>query len=267
MLIIGERINGMFKNVREAIQSKDKGAIQDLARRQVEAGASMLDVNVGPASDQPQEAMVWLVETIQEAVDVPLSLDSANLDVVRVGLEAREGRKSLINSTTGHQEKLDQYFPLAKEYNASLIGLTIDESGVPSTVDGRVEIAMKILAAALEHEFPLEELYIDPIVLPVNVAQDQCPHILQALSQFQILSDPPPHTVVGLSNVSQRCQERSLINRTYLVMCMAHGLDAAIVDPLDKNLMDAMITAELLLNKNIYCDSFLEAYRKSMAAG
>jgi 5-methyltetrahydrofolate corrinoid/iron sulfur protein methyltransferase len=105
-------------------------------------------------------------------------------------------------------------------------------------------------------------VYLDPIVLPVNVAQAQAREVLEAIREFRLLSDPAPHTVIGLSNVSQRTKHRSLINRTFLAMAVANGLSAAILDPLDKELMDAMITAELMLNKNIYCDSFLEAYRK-----
>lgn len=264
MLIIGERINGMFKDVKKAIRNQDKGPIQDLARRQVEAGASMLDINVGTASANPKETMVWLVEATQEVVDVPLSIDSPNLEVVRAGLEACKG-SALINSTTGKQEHLEKFLPLAKEFDASLIALTIDEEGVPSTTEGRVDIAMRILATAMEYDIMPDKLYIDPIVLPVNVAQDQPAKVFEALSQFQMLSDPPPHSVVGLSNASQRCLERPLINRIYLVMAMAHGLDSAILDPLDKDLMDAMITAEILLNKSIYSDSYLQAYRMSAA--
>lgn len=262
MLIIGERINGMFKNVREAIVTGDKSIVQDLAKRQLAAGAHMLDVNVGPATDEKEKAMVWLVEAIREVTDAPLSIDSPNIAVVRAGLEVA-GPGSLINSTTGKAEDLEKFLPLAREKEASIIGLTIDESGVPSTTEGRVEIAMRILAAAMEHDIPPDRLYIDPIVLPVNVAQDQPIRVFQALSQFAMLSDPPPHSVVGLSNASQRCQERELINRTYLVMAMAHGLDAAILDVFDTELMNAMITAELILNKAIYCDAYLEAYRKS----
>lgn len=266
MIIIGERINGMFKGVRAAIQEKNPAYIQELARKQIEAGASILDVNVGPASDQPKETMIWLVNSIQEAVDVPLSIDSPNAEVIEAGLQLCR-RPALINSTTGKQADLDRLLPLAQQYGASIIGLTIDESGVPSTAEARVEIGLRIVAEAMAYDITPDRLYIDPIVLPVNCAQDQLPGVLAAIGQFQMVSDPPPHTVVGLSNVSQGTLFRSLVNRTYLVMCMAHGLDSAILDPNDTELMDAMITAELLLNKTIYCDSYLEACRKSKRVG
>ena len=261
MIVIGERINGMFKKVKQAVADKDKGVIQDIARQQVEAGASILDINVGPASADPVGTMEWLVEATQDAVDVPLSIDSAKYEAVEAGLKVRTG-KSVINSTTGHQESLDKYFELAKAHNAAIIALTIDERGVPGDVDGRVEIAMRALEAALVHDIALDDLYIDPIILPVNVAQPQAGNVLEAASQFKFLSDPPPHIVIGLSNVSQKAVNKHLIDRTFLVMCIAAGLDSAIMDPLDSDLMDAMITAELLMNKNIYCDSFLDAYRR-----
>lgn len=261
MIVIGERINGMFKKVKQAIADQDKTAIQDIAREQVEAGASILDINVGPASDDPVGTMEWLVRATQEAVDVPLSIDSAKFEAVEAGLKVRTG-KSVINSTTGHPEKLEKFFTLAKAYDAGIIALTIDERGVPGDVDGRLEIAMRALEAAVMHDLALEDLFIDPVILPVNVAQPQAVNVMQALGQFKLLADPPPHFVIGLSNVSQKAANKHLIDRTFLVMAVAAGLDSAIMDPLDKDLMDAMITSELLLNKNIYCDSYLEAYRK-----
>ncbi len=261
MIIIGERINGMFKKVREAIQQKDATYIQDLATRQVKAGASMLDINVGTASTDPTKDMVWLVNAVQSVVSVPLSIDSARHEPMEAGLAAVKGKR-MLNSTTGKEVDLAKLLPMAKKYNASVIGLTIDEEGVPSTTDKRVEIAAKILAAAMDQGIGADELYIDPITLPVNCAQDQPERVFAALTQFRMLADPPPHTVIGLSNISQRLKEHQLLNRTFLLMCMAHGLDSAIVDPLDEELMRASLTGDLLMNRFIYADSYLEASRK-----
>jgi 5-methyltetrahydrofolate corrinoid/iron sulfur protein methyltransferase len=261
MLVIGERINGMFQDVAIAIKEKNKEAIQDLAKKQVSCGASMLDVNVGPAVKDAGDAMKWLVETIQEAVDVGLSLDSTKPAVIEEGLKVAK-KKAMINSTTADKEKLDILVPMAKKYNSRLIGLTLGKSGVPRDRAQRSEYAAGILTACVEVGFNVEDLYIDPVVLPVNVAQPQGIEVLEALREFKLLYNPAPKTVVGLSNVSQGADNRSLINRIFLIMAQAQGLDAAIVDPMDNELMDAMITAELLLNKNIYCDSYLDAYRK-----
>lgn len=261
MLVIGERINGMFKDVGKAIANREKEVIQKLARDQVAAGAGMLDVNVGPAAADALEAMKWLVETVQEATDVPLALDSTKPDVIEEGLKLVKS-KAMINSTTADKERLDVLLPMAKKYNAQLIGLTMDKKGIPRDKNQRSEFAAQIISACMEQGLDLADVYLDPIILPVNVAQPQGLEVLEAIREFRLLADPPPKTVVGLSNVSQGVENRSLINRTFLVMTAACGLEAAIADPLDKELMDALITAELLLNKHIYCASFLDAYRK-----
>lgn len=261
MLIIGELINGMYKQVGKAIVEKDKKTIQKLAREQVEQGANMLDVNTGPVAKDPIDAMKWLAETIQEVVDAPLCLDSTKTQVIEAGLKLAN-KKAMINSTNADDEKLNTLLPIAKQYNAQIIGLTMDKGGVPRDRFKRSELALKIISSCMEYGIDLEDVYIDPIVLPVNVAQSQAIEVLESIREFKVISDPPPKTVVGLSNVSQGAKDRSLINRTFLVMATAFGLSAAIVDPLDKELMDAMITAELILNKNIYCDSYLDAYRK-----
>ncbi|MBI4278315.1 MAG: dihydropteroate synthase [Armatimonadetes bacterium] len=257
MFVIGERINGMFRSVARAIRERDAAAIADLARRQVAAGAQALDLNTGPTGDDPAEVMTWLVQTVQEAVDVPLSMDSPKPAVVAAGLRACRGR-AIINSTTGARERLDALLPLAQEFGASLIALTIDERGIPRNAAARAEIALGIVAAAVEAGLPTDRLYLDPIVLPVSAAQDQCREALEAIGAFRSLCQPPPHILIGLSNVSQGAPNRPLINRTYLVMAMALGVDAAIADPLDRDLMDALRTASILLNQEIYAEGYLQ---------
>ena len=261
MLVIGERINGMFDDVKAAIKERNAKVIQDLAKRQVESGASVLDVNVGPSSGDPQGVMKWLIEVIQEVTPAALAIDSPNIKVVKGAFEVCKN-EAIINSTTGQKEKMEALIPLAVEKKASIIGLTMDEKGIPRDADLRAEIAVRIVTYAGECGLPIENLYIDPIILPCNVAQPQARHVLETIKQVKILSDPAPKTVIGLSNVSQGTKDRELINRIYAVMAITAGLDAAIMDPMDDDLMNAVITAELLLNKNIYCDSFLKAYRK-----
>jgi len=263
MEAIGERINGMFKAIGQAIRETDVSVIEDMARRQEEAGADVLDLNVGPAAEDREAAMRWLVETVQGVSELPLAIDSTNPDVMRAGLEACSNPgQAIINSTTGEQEKLNAMMPMAAEHGCSIIGLTIDEEGVPGTAEGRMEVALKLLASAMEHGVPTDRLYVDAVILPVNALQDTPPRVLDVISQVRMLADPPPKTVLGLSNVSQGSTLRPLLNRTYLVMCLARGLSAAIVDALDEELMDAMIAAEVLMNRAVYADDFLKAYRK-----
>ena len=261
MYVIGERINGMFKDVREAIRRKDAAVIKNLARRQIEAGATALDVNVGPAAANAEEAMLWLVENIRSVTDAPLAIDTAKWEVMASIVPRVPGDK-LLNSSKADPEILAQYLGLAVENGAGLIGLTIDADGVPGNIEKRFELGAQIIALSADAGLPIDKLFIDPIILPVNVAPKNPAHCLAAISQIRAFADPPPHLVLGLSNVSQRCSNRELINRSYLAMAMACGLDAAIMDPFDTELMNTAITGDLLQGKMIYCDSYLDAARR-----
>jgi 5-methyltetrahydrofolate corrinoid/iron sulfur protein methyltransferase len=260
MYVIGERINGMFQDVRKAIRKHDKKIVQELAGKQAQAGAAALDLNVGPASADAAGAMLWLVETVRAVSELPLCIDSPKFEVQKQVIPQVPGQK-IINSSKADDEELERFVALAVEHHAGLVGLTIDQGGVPANAEKRVELGATIASKAQEKGLPMERLFIDPIILPVNVAPQQPGNVLAALSQLKMISDPPPHLVLGLSNVSQNCSNRELINRTYLIMALAAGMDAAIMDPLDTELMNAAITTELLQGKAIYCDSFLDAQR------
>lgn len=263
MFLIGERINGMFKDVAKAIKEKDKSAIQALAEKQVSCGANALDINVGPASSDPKEAMAWLVKTVTEVANISLCIDTTKQDVMEAGLSLCKS-KSIINSVNANEEKMKNLFSLAKKYDASIIGLTMDKAGIPKDSEGRLELAIKLVASCMEHGMDTSELYIDAVILPVNVAQSHAKEVLKTIRDAKVLADPAPKTILGLSNVSQAAPagHKSLINRIFLAMAISNGLDAAILDVTDKELMDSLITAELLMEKQLYCDSYLDAYRK-----
>jgi len=269
MILIGERINGMFKDVKQAIAEKNKQVIQDLAKKQVQAGANYLDVNVGTAAADQEGTMQWLVETIQETCSAPLSLDSQKPAVIAAGLKVLGAEAGVILNSTPLNKKsddqvLDKYIEMAEQAGpkASIIALTMDKNGVPQDTDTRVAIAAEIVQKAMEKGFDTQRILIDPILLPVKVpnAQAQPGNILAAVDQIKYLADPAPHITAGLSNISQGATERSLINRIFLAMAISHGLDSAIVDVLDEKLMNALATAEMLMNKQIYSDSFLKVY-------
>ena len=258
MYVIGERINGMFQDVKQALLDQNPEVIKDLATRQMAAGATALDVNVGPAVADATTAMLWLVDVIREVTDAPVVIDTAKWDVMAAVIPKVPGKK-ILNSSKADFDLATKYVNLAAENGAGLIGLTIDADGVPGNVDKRVELGAQLITIAMEGGIEMDDLFIDPIILPVNVAPKNPGHCMEAISQIKSFADPAPHLVLGLSNVSQRCSNRNLINRTYLAMCISAGLDAAIMDPLDTELMDTGITAELLLEKMIYCDSYLQA--------
>ena len=154
-------------------------------------------------------------------------------------------------------EKMDQFLPIVAEHNASVIGLAMDETGTPKSADKRVENAGMVVAKAMEYGIPMEHLFLDPIIMPLKYMQDQQIQILEAARQFKLFSDPPPHIVGGLSNVSNGTTHKKLINRTFLVMGIAYGMDAVICDVMDADLVQAARSAELVMNKEIYADSYV----------
>ncbi|MBS3765440.1 dihydropteroate synthase [Candidatus Bipolaricaulota bacterium] len=259
MILIGERINAGFSDVKEALQNKEPDEIRSLARKQADAGADYLDINMGAVSKDPAD-MVWLVEVVEEVVDTPLSIDSQKAEIVEPALKECNG-KVLINSTTAQEEKLDKLIPLAVEYDASIIGITSGEEGAPQDVNGRLELAAKIFTKANEHGLDVEDLFIDPVAMPLKFMQEQASNLLESINQLSNISDPPPHISLGVSNMSSDASEKSLINRTFLVMAMAVGLDAAICNVLDDELMKSVATGEMILNEEIYNDSYVETYR------
>ncbi|MDD2498868.1 MAG: methyltetrahydrofolate cobalamin methyltransferase [Desulfitobacteriaceae bacterium] len=260
MIIIGERINGMFKDIGQAVSEKNPKPLQEWAIKQKEGGAHYLDINTGPSCEDRVAGMKWMVEVVQEVSDLPLVLDSTNYDAIEAGLELCK-KPAMINSCPAEQPKIERVFPMAVKHNAKIIGLTMNEKGIPKNAENRIALAMELVAAADEYGLPMEDLFIDPLILPVNVAQDHVPEVLEAIHQVKMLADPAPKTVLGLSNVSQKSPDRPLINRTYLAMAMACGLDAAIADANDDALMEAAATAEILLNQSIYCDSYVKVFR------
>ena len=257
-IVIGERINGQFPQVAQAIDGRNEKFIQELARMQLDAGADLLDVNTGPGRDDPAGDMVWLVRTIQDGVDARLSLDSPSFKAQQAGLKECK-HEALINSTTAEQKRMDKFLPLAKEHNAEIVCLTINEKGIPNTVEGRTELAMMLLTTAMDQGISQEKIYLDGVVLPITAAQDQCPVLLETITALRALSSPPPKTLVGLSNVSSGAEEKSLLNRTYLAMLRGRGVDAAIVDPNDEGLMQIAKASDVLLNQKLYAHSFLRA--------
>lgn len=198
----------------------------------------MLDLNIGRRKKDGHEVMPWLIEAVHEvAPNVAVSLDTTNAAAIEAGLKRCKelGIEAMINSTSADPERLEATMPLAAEYGCKIIALTMEKT-IPATADGRVQLAMEvILPKAMELGIPMEHLYLDPLVLTVKGMQEHAMENINAIRMFKVLSDPPPMTVVGLSNVSNGVPEenRSLINRTFLVMLMAAGLDAAIANPLD----------------------------------
>ena len=261
MIFIGERINAGFKDIKAAIENKDGAVLKEWARKQTDVKATYLDVNMGTASNKPED-LCWMIEQVQEESDLPISIDNNKPDMLKEAIPVCK-KPPLVNSVTAVDEKMDQLMPLVAEHKASIIGLCMDEAGSPKTADKRVENAGKVFAKAMEHGIGPDQLFLDPIIMPLKFMQEQAQEILKGANQFQLFSDPPCHIVAGLSNISIGTQKKSMINSTFCAMLIANGLDAVILDVLDEQLVNTILTAELVMNRQIYADGYIEAFRKS----
>ena len=243
---IGERIQIINKNVRAAVEGRDKAFIQDLAKKQVESGAKMLDLNIGPQKKAGPEVMDWLVNTVQEVVDVPLSLDTTNAEAIEAGLKLCK-QKPIINSTNADPARMGVLFPLAAKFGANIITLTLRATGLPVSADARVGILIEdLLPAAEQAGLNMQNIYVDPLAMTVSGTQEHAPEVINATLVTKQLMEPPLHMTCGLSNVSNGAPEdvRLVLNRVYLVMLMGAGMDSAILDPFDKKLMETITLLE-----------------------
>ena len=247
MYIIGENIHIISEKVKAALKEKDAGFFQDLAVKQVEAGAQALDLNLGPRKKDWEEIFPWMVETVEAVVDVPLSFDSTNIMGIEAGLKKITKAQPIINSTSAEPERLEKVPLLAKQYNTRLVALTMGSSGIPVAADDRVNIALeKLIPRMLEIDYSIENLIIDPLVLTVSGCQEYCPHLIEAVRTLQYAWDPAPAISVGLSNVSNAvpAANRPLINRTYCAMLMGVGLQMMIANPMDEELKETVRVIE-----------------------
>jgi 5-methyltetrahydrofolate corrinoid/iron sulfur protein methyltransferase len=237
MYIIGENIHILSDKVKEALANRDREYFMDSAVKQVEAGAQAVDINLGPRKKDFAEVWPWIIETVETVVDVPLSIDTTNVDGMEAALKTIKKAQPILNSTSAEPERLEKIPLLAKKYNAKVVALTMAASGIPVAADERVNIAVeKLIPRMMEIDFPMSDLIIDPLVLTVSGCQEYCPHLIEAVRTLQYAWDPTPLISVGLSNVSNAVpnENRPLINRVYLAMLMGVGLKMMIANPLDQ---------------------------------
>ena len=243
MYIIGENIHIVSEKVKEALKERNASFFQDLALRQVEAGAQALDLNLGPRKKDWEDVFPWMVKTVEAVVDVPLSIDTTNIQGMEAALKTITKAQPLLNSMSAEEERLEQVPALAKKYNARIIALTMGKSGIPVRADERVTIALeKLIPRIAELDIPMQDLVIDPLVLTVSGCQEYCPELIEVVRTLQYAWDPPPKISVGLSNVSNAVprENRPLINRVYCAILMGAGLQMMIADPLDSDLRDVI---------------------------
>jgi 5-methyltetrahydrofolate--homocysteine methyltransferase len=264
MITIAEKINATIPSVRKIIEQRDSEGLLDLARRQAGAGADYIDVNVGTGSgtrEDEMKAMAWAVTTIQEEVETPLCIDSADPGVLEAGLQVRGERPALVNSTKASDKYLAAVVPLAREYGKPLVGLAMDEEGIPKSVEKRVTACRRIAEACDAEGIGPSSLFFDPLVLPVATDVSQGKVTLDTIAGIKE-AIPEARTVMAVSNVSFGLPRRKIFNTAFLHMAVMAGLDAAILSVLDRELVGAAKTAEAILGRDRHCRKYSRFWRK-----
>ncbi len=259
MQIIGEKINGTRKQVAQAIVERDAHYIQHLARRQAEAGSTWLDVNAGTHPDREPDDLVWLVSTIQAVVDTPLSLDSANPQALAAAIKI-VNQTPLINSISGEPQRLNGVLPLVVEYGCPVIALAMGDRGIPESSAARVEVIQRVLEATRAAGIPDERVYVDALAMTLSTNTQSAVIFCDTIREVRA-AYPKVHCNAGLSNISYGLPARSYVNRAFLTLALAAGLDCAILDPLDRELRATLLAAELVLGRDSYCLNYVRAYR------
>ena len=265
MRIVGEKINSTCQRVAHAIEERKAAYIQDLAVRQAEAGADWLDLNAGTWQSKEPDDLIWLVETIQSVVEIPLCLDSANPQALTAAIQVVE-RTPMINSISGKSQQLEGILPLVAEHGCPVIALAMDDIGIPETCERRMEVVRKVMEASRFNGVPDGDMYLDPLVMTMATNTDSALITLDTMRAIR-QEFPDVHLIMGLSNISFGLPARSYINRVFLILALAAGLDCAILDHLDRELRAALVTARLILGHDRHCLDYTRAYRAGLFNG
>lgn len=260
--VIGEKVNGTRRHVAEAIEQRDAAVIRDLAVRQAEAGAAWLDVNAGTPSSSEPDDLVWLIKTIQPVVEIPLCLDSANPVALAAGMRIVE-RTPMVNSISGEPQRMEGLLPLVAEHGCYVIALAMDSAGIPGTCEGRLEVARRVMTETRARGVPDDHVYLDPLAMTLATDTDGAKITLETIRALR-REFAEAHLTMGLSNISFGLPARSHINRAFLTLALAEGLDSAILDPLDREMMAALVAAELVLGQDHHCLSYTRAFRAGL---
>ena len=256
--VIGERINPTGKKrFQQALLENDLDYILDVGVQQEDAGADILDVNVGFPGVNEVEMLPRVVKKLQSTISLPLQLDSSNPDALEAGLRVYNG-KAAVNSVNGEPEVLDRILPIIKKYGASVVGLTLDKNGIPQTAEGRVAIARRILDAALSYGIPREDLWIDCLTLTVSAQQDQAVETLKAVETVH--RELGLQTVLGVSNISFGLPNRPLITQNFLIQAMHAGLTLPIINPNQKEMLDAVAAFRVLSGEDRECRTYVARF-------
>lgn len=263
MLVVGELINTSRKAVREAVEKRDAAYIQQVAKKQEEAGAHYLDINCGTMVSEEIPVMEWLVSTVQEVSGLPLCIDSPSAEALEAGLSLVRSPAPLINSISAEEKRFKSILPLINKYRAKIVALCIEDAGMPATADDRLRIAGQLVNCLEEEGIARDDIYLDPLIKPLSTGDQYGWEVLQSI---RLIKDayPEVHFMCGLSNISFSLPNRALINRLFMVQTMAYGMDGYILDPTNKEMMGAFYVSTALTGQDRYCMRYLKEYRKGL---
>jgi len=259
--IIGERINMTRKRIQAKVLERDAKYITKQVQRQEAAGATHIDVNAGHDPNREVDDMAWLVEVVAAATELPISFDSTNPDALRRGLELCNRPGSIINSITGEAARIEGTLPLIKEFNTSVVALTMDDTGMPEDLDGRLAITRALAEAVGAQDIGLDRVHVDHLVRPASTNPGQARFILEAIRHTKA-EFPDIHIALGLSNVSYGLPNRNNLNRAFFAMLIAAGADGAIIDPCEEGMINTLFSARAVLGLDDYCMEYITAYRE-----
>ena len=260
MIIIGEKLNSTIPAIRAAVEKSDKTTIADLAQRQYGAGAAFIDLNAGMFVEEDGEKLAWMAKIVQEATGAPLSIDSPNPHAIERVLDINDNPKVLINSISAETKRFNEVMPLVVSHETSVIALCMGDGGLPQTVAERMAIADKLVNSLMKAGIGESRIYLDPLVLPVSTGKENGNIALETIRALKA-AYPKTHIACGLSNISFHLPARKLINQAFLVAAISAGMDGAILDPLDQNLMSMLYAGEALFGMDDNCRNYLQQYR------
>lgn len=265
MIIIGEKINGSIPSVAEAIARRDGEFIKERARLQAEAGASFIDCCASVAESEEVETLKWMIDCIEQATDLPISVDSPSADVLLQAYKFCK-RPGLFNSVSGEGDKIDKIFPeMAKPENAAwqVIALLSDDTGIPKNAADRLRVFDKIMGKAKEYGIAPNRIHIDPLVEMLCTSENGIETNTEVISSVRA-QYPSIHITAAVSNISFNLPVRKMLNLGFTVLAMNAGLDSAILDPTNRDMMGLIYATEALLGMDEYCMEYIGAYREGL---
>ena len=262
MIIIGEKINGFIPATAKAIKERDEAYIRMLAEKQTETGAHYIDVCAGTEPDVERETLEWLINLVQDTVDTPLCVDSSDVELLLEMLPLAK-KPGMFNSVSDEHGKCEKVFPVLADTDWNIVALTCDHRGVSNDPDIKFEVTCNIVEKAAAHGISQERLFVDPLVVTLSTTQDSLINFTKTVTMIKE-KYPKVHITSGLSNISFGMPFRQAINRQFLALAMAAGMDSAIMDPMSADMRATLYATQALLGHDEFCMEYLTAYRAGL---